>query len=358
MPPFIVLAAPRSRSAWLARFLTYREWTCEHESIRHMGALEDVRAWLSQERVGTVETGGAAWWRLLHRYAPDARVVVVRRPVEEIIESFARAPLRSPWTLDIGQLRQRLVGVDRKLAQAAYRLPNVVSVTFADLEDEATCARVFTHCLPYEWDRAWWELISGLNVQADLDLLWRHYRAFEGRTERLREAAKAAILADMHRAEGFCPDSVTISEEPFSSYFPGAIEEIRRHSVWIGEGSRLPDHMNFGLMREFADLGCLQVTMARSNGRVVGYLLTTIQPTFIDSRLMAAHHTSIWADPATPGIALRMLRFANDRLRSKGVDEIILRAGTRGDGPRLGALFRRVGSEPAGQLFRLEVPHE
>jgi hypothetical protein len=31
MAPYLIFALPRSRTAWLAHFLTYRDWTCLHE---------------------------------------------------------------------------------------------------------------------------------------------------------------------------------------------------------------------------------------------------------------------------------------------------------------------------------------
>ena len=47
MPPFVVFALPRSRSAWLARFLTWGDWMCGHDELRHCRSLDDVRAWLA-----------------------------------------------------------------------------------------------------------------------------------------------------------------------------------------------------------------------------------------------------------------------------------------------------------------------
>ena len=197
MPPFIILSLPRSRSAWLSKFLTYSEWTCEHEALRHVGTLEDAQAWLSIPRCGFAEPSAAPWWRLISKFAPEARIVVVRRPWQEVLESFAKVPLRSAWTLDLAALAERLKRLDAKLDQAAARLSNVLQIRYADLNDEITCARVFEHCLPYPHDSEWWRVLSATNIQVDLDVLWRQYAAFAKRTERLREAARAVILVDM-----------------------------------------------------------------------------------------------------------------------------------------------------------------
>ena len=65
-----------------------------------MRMLSDVQAWLSQDAVGTAETAGAPWWRLLPRYRPDARVVVVRRPVREVVDSLMRIEMHGTLAFD------------------------------------------------------------------------------------------------------------------------------------------------------------------------------------------------------------------------------------------------------------------
>ena len=78
--PFVVFGLPRSRTTWLSRFLTYADWVCGHDELRHMRSMDDISAWFSQPCTGTVETSGAASWRLLDTTAPGARVAIVRRP--------------------------------------------------------------------------------------------------------------------------------------------------------------------------------------------------------------------------------------------------------------------------------------
>ena len=45
-------------------------------------------------------------------------------------------------------------------------------------------------------------------------------------------------------------------------------------------------------------------------------------------------------------------------LRQRGVAEVWFRDGTRGDGGRMGTMFRRVGAAPAGALWRLDLSQE
>jgi hypothetical protein len=90
-----------------------------------MRSLDDVQAWFSQPNIGTAETAGAPWWRLLDRFAPDARVLVVRRPRDEVAESLMSIP---GTQFDRDKLDAILLKLDRSLDQIEARLPNVLSV--------------------------------------------------------------------------------------------------------------------------------------------------------------------------------------------------------------------------------------
>ena len=64
-------------------------------------------------------------------------------------------------------------------------------------------------------------------------------------------------------------------------------------------------------------------------------------------------HTLFYTDPDVPCLGLRLQRASIEFLREVGVDNVVLRAGHRGNGPRLGALYRRLGAKPAGNLFMI-----
>lgn len=343
---FVVMGTPRSRTAWLARFLTYGDWYCAHEELRHLRSMDDVRSWFAQPCMGTVETAAAPWWRLLPE---GVRTVVVRRPIGEVMDSLHRLGL----TFDAVLVERQIERLDAKLRQVAART-NAVSVQFAELEREDTCARIFEHCLGIPHDHAWWQAMAPVNIQNPMLPLIRYFDAYKPQLDKFRQTAKQTCLDKMHRGRGHVSDAITISEEPFDSYFPGAIEEITKHTIAIGEGAEYPGSMNFEAMQDLAQAGRLQTVIARSNGRVFGYLLTVLQPCF-DQRIAAAHHTTFWADEQFPGLGLKMMRAANDMLREKGIQEIVFRAGIRGDGPRLGTMYRRLGAQECGALYRLKM---
>ncbi len=172
--PFVIFALPRSRTAWLARFLTYGETVCGHDELRHMRTLGDVEAWFTQPNIGMAETAGAPWWRLLGHYAPTARVVVVRRHLDEVHDSLMRI---DGVRFDPDAILKILVRLDRKLDQIEARL-SVLSVRFDDLQNEDICAAIFEHCLPYRHDHEHWARLDQTNVQADLRAMMRYMEAY------------------------------------------------------------------------------------------------------------------------------------------------------------------------------------
>jgi GNAT superfamily N-acetyltransferase len=102
-------------------------------------------------------------------------------------------------------------------------------------------------------------------------------------------------------------------------------------------------------------LGLIQTMTARSNGRIFGYLQTVIGPTFDAPGVVQAWHTIFFASPDVRGLGMKLQRAALARLREMGVDEVIMRAGVRGSGPRLGTFYRRLGAEDLGQLYRVGI---
>jgi hypothetical protein len=181
MAPFVVLALPRSRTYWLSKFLTYGNWTCGHDEIRHARSLSDVQAWLARPRTGTAETAAALFWRVLRRLAPHARVVVLRRDPSAVFASLLRLPVEFDAAIMVQQLRR----LDAALDEVAACWPGALSVAFEDLRHEATCAAVFEHCLGLSHDHAWWASLAESNLQADIPALLHETLANERLITRL-----------------------------------------------------------------------------------------------------------------------------------------------------------------------------
>jgi hypothetical protein len=345
---FFVLALPRSRTKWMSGYLSYRDWHCGHDELQHCRSLEDVQAWWTQPNIGTCETSAAPFWRL---FRPDLRIVTVRRPVMDVLASVIReVPGCDPVT--VGRL---LRAADLKLNQIEARIPGVLSVKFDDLDHEITCARVFTHCLPYPHDHDWWASWNATRVSGNLRAQCRYATAYLPQLQKLARTAKQRILADM-KPNAEPPEGFVFQDEPFDCWYRDAVPLFREHMAVTGQGIEDYTRKNLPLLRRLDDAGAMQIITARSrNGLMQGYLLAVISPSLDDPAALMGTHLPVFASPDCPGLGMRLQRASIEALRGKGVTEVFSRAGTRGSGPRLGAVYRRLGFEDAGQLYRRDL---
>jgi hypothetical protein len=312
--------------------------------------MDDVRAWFTQPNIGTAETAGAPWWRLVEKIAPGVKVLVVRRPVEEVVDSYRRMGMG----VDLDALRVGLSRLDKKLSQIEHRMPGVLSVAFDSLREEETCARVFEHCLPYCHDHEWWKLLSPLNVQIDMRQLLKYYSAHKPQLDKLTKVAKQQSIAGMARVGGEL-EGVTLQQESFDTFSRDGKALFAEHSVQVGESPDAFWGKNIELMRMLDQLGAMQITTARSNGRMFGYLMTIIAPSLESAEITTAVNTTFFASADFRGLGMKLQHSSLAALRARGVDEVYFRAGVRGTGPKMGAMYRRLGASPDGQSYKLDL---
>ena len=339
---------PRSRSKWLSCFFGYGDWQCGHETLSHCRSLEDVRSWLSQPCTGTVETSASPFWRLLEALAPGTRIVTLHRPVEAVAASLRRAGM----AFDDAVLLPVLEHAEAKLRQIARRLPNVLSVRFEDLADEACCAEVFEHCLPYRHDPAWWSVWAPLNVQVNVPHMMRYASAYAQQTARLRAQARHRILADMRKPVEL--NGVTFQQEAFAAFLADGRECMGDHFVSLGERPDYWQTCNIPLFQDLDAGGALHVWTARSNGRMFGYLLTVLAPSFDNAAETNGEQIAFFADAAWPGLGQKLQRSSIEDLRARGVKRVTMPVSV----PRLDVLYRRMGAVPWPQTYGIELTEQ
>lgn len=346
---FLVLGLPRSRTAWLSRFLTYGDWACGHEEMRHLRSFDDVDAWFSQDCTGSAETAAAPWWRLI----PDnVRIVTVRRPVADVVDSLMALP---GLTFNRAVLEQTMSMQDRKLDQIEARR-ECLSVRFEDLNDEATCAAVFEHCLGLGHDPAHWAALSPVNVQCNMVALMRYMTANMPALQKLGKVAKNRMLAGLALSKPVSDEAMTLQTEDFATWLKDARPMIEDHLVLVGEAPDDWRRKNLPLMQRLHDAGAMQIMTARSNGRMFGYLMTLISPSLTSQSVTSASNLTFFASPdATPGLGMKLQRAALKALKERGVDDVFWECGLRGSGPRLSTMYRRLGAAEHGQTYRLQL---
>lgn len=159
MRPFVVFALPRSRTAWLAKYLSYGGERVGHDMAARSASIDDFFRNFDEGVIGSVETGAMAGWRLLRERYPAAPIAVVRRPIEDVrlsLSQFGVAPRA-------GDLEARSAVLDE-----IERQPGVLSMTFRELYEQKNRRRMFEHCLIYGWKSEWDARWAHVNIQVDL----------------------------------------------------------------------------------------------------------------------------------------------------------------------------------------------
>lgn len=351
-PSFLIFGLPRSRTTWLSRFLTYGDWSCGHDELRHMRSLADISAWFSQPSIGSVETSAAPFWRLLNGLCDDVRVAVVRRPVDDVVNSLMAT---QGVTFDRASLHAAMTKLDRKLDQIVARMPGALSVNYDDLSDEATCARLFEHCLGIPHDPSWWGFLHDKRIVTDMFAETKYCQAYAPALERLASMACHRSFTELAKRTPINPDGITFQTEDFRTWLGDATDLIDRHLILVDEAPGDWRAKNLPLMETLDNIGAMQIMTARSNGRIFGYLMSLISPSLTSEKVTTATHTTFYADPQFPGLGMKIQRAAMAALKARGVTEIFMEAGKRASGPRIGSIFKRLGAVPHGEVYRLEL---
>lgn len=197
---FLILGMPRSRTAWLANLMNRGGCLCHHElSNRGLGAEGMAVAMERGARVvGNSDPGAALIAEDLLKLLPEMRLVIVKRPVEEVVESFAEAVGQSPENLPLDKF---LKGAQEALLRLE---PKALVVDFKDLDKKSAVQKIWSHCLGEDapFPDAQYEVLRNLNVQMEARLLCAALRGgiLPGRIAPLdsREQALLDLVLEAH----------------------------------------------------------------------------------------------------------------------------------------------------------------
>jgi GNAT superfamily N-acetyltransferase len=220
------------------------------------------------------------------------------------------------------------------------------------------CARLFEHCLPYQHDHDHWLDLSAQNIQISVPAQMRYYRANKTQLDNLVKTAKHQTIAGLSRRRSEPPDGVTIQEEPYEVVWKDGNSLFSEHCVDVGEPPDEYTRKNIPLFEKLAANGVWLIVTARSNGRLFGYLSSLLTHVLDSTTLIQATQLSLFvsADARGMNLPLRLERAALDAYQARGVGRVVFRAGARGSGPKMGAIYRRLGAEEDGRTYRLDLP--
>lgn len=155
--PFFVIALPRSRTAWLSTFLSYQGRRVGHDLIVRCDKISEFETAMASH-VGTCETGAVVGWKLIKTKWPKSKIIVINRPVGEIVKSCALKGL----AVDPELLEERAA-----MLEALARTPGVFQTDFELLNDVEVCKWIFEYLLEIEFDAGWWSDLRSKNIQID-----------------------------------------------------------------------------------------------------------------------------------------------------------------------------------------------
>jgi len=165
----------------MSKFLTYGAWKCSHDICVDMHSIAEIQEFFSRPNVGTVETGMCEGWQLAQALMPDARRVVIRRNMDDVAASLAKHGI---------YIDDQLISRNKRLDEISQR-PDVLTVTFDQLNTESTCKAVFEHCLQIPFDRDWWLWIKDQNIQIDMQ---EHLKTLQKNYEGIENLKREAMM--------------------------------------------------------------------------------------------------------------------------------------------------------------------
>lgn len=355
MKPFIIFGLPRSRTFWLSQWLSCHGYRCAHEQARYVRSIEDVKSWLAQDYTGTAETGAAKWWKVVQHHRPGIATLVVRRDPLLVVESLLRLDMKGTVVFDRHLLLQEMRRLDRRLDQIEQQAPNVLSVHFDALDQFETCALVHKHLLGLPMDTDRWKAYRSLNLQTDMPAMMRYVAAHQKQLSRSAHAFKEHFALIVARRPEDTDEGFTIKEESFDRLRRDGAHLFEKHCAAVGELDHEYLYKNVPLLRKLDSMGSLHIVTARSNGRMFGYLMSVLVQSSEEIHRTSATQTLFYASSDALGLGMKLQRASLAFLKQRGVSEVIMRAGPRGSGPKIGALYRRLGAKEFGSLYNLSL---
>lgn len=154
---FLIVGYPRSRTAWLANFLTYGNVACAHETLSECARPRNlpghIRA-LGHAYCGSAETAAPLFIREIVEAMPEAKIVFVKRPAHEVSASLLK------------------LGMDASVSWAdagleyALKLPQTLVVRFEDMDRMNVIKMAQEHVAPGEpFNVQRFQMLRDFNVQ-------------------------------------------------------------------------------------------------------------------------------------------------------------------------------------------------
>lgn len=167
MKHFFITGLPRSRTAWLANFLTYDDCFCFHEPWDRINSLEDLTRLLpliEKKYVGVSDAAFLLHLPELRKLFPNAPIVIVKRDPLAVIRSLAQKGL------DFSRSTDKFLSA---ICEAEKVDDNLLTVPFEPLD----AAGIWRFVAPEaELNMARLKNLEDLNITTKDEVIWAKVR--------------------------------------------------------------------------------------------------------------------------------------------------------------------------------------
>jgi len=158
---YLIFAPPRCRTAWLANFLTYENSYCYHEALSMCERVSDMKDMRREGITGNSDSGMFLFPEKVLKEFPNAKVVLIKRPIGEVEKSlnrvFTGTPQECEFTARMSQRASDWMETNVK---------GMLVASFSDLEKEQVCKNIWDFCNQYRsFDKQRWKMLANFNVQ-------------------------------------------------------------------------------------------------------------------------------------------------------------------------------------------------
>lgn len=157
---FLITSLPRSMTAWCSAFFTTADSTCHHEPVTQV---KDYEAWLygvtdTDKHIGIADSSIPFAAEKYDTFFPDARVVVIQRDPQQVIDSYRKAS--GMYRTEVA----RIIEVAQRKLDEYVRDRELLMVKYDRLHDSLPIIweYIFGGIVPYDAERA--EIMKRLNI--------------------------------------------------------------------------------------------------------------------------------------------------------------------------------------------------
>lgn len=184
---FVVTGLPRSRTAWMAAFLSTGETLCLHEPSYRMMSIEDLNEILDTnfyKHIGVSESG-------LGFFAPwilenlQCRMLVIERDFGDVERSMRKFGFPPQFSYDY-------CAVVMESLLAVKRHPLVKWVHFNSLVNKRVMQDIYWWLMPgMAFDEARWTEFEGMKIEADINRMLAKFQKYKANID--------SVFAELNR---------------------------------------------------------------------------------------------------------------------------------------------------------------